>query len=119
MPGNDGLTLQEIFDNDLLLGVSATMSDGILDSWKIANDLDPTDPDIANKDADTDGLTNLDECEAGTNPNNPDTDGDGIIDGSDLYPLIPDPSAPGSFYVGVPSWDEQNESPEPDWQAVD
>ncbi len=119
MVSNDGLTLKEIFDNDLTLGVSATMSDGIPDSWKIAHELDPTDPDVANKDFDTDGLSNLDEYEAGTHPNNPDTDGDTIIDGQDLYPLIPDPSVPSNFYVGVPSWDEQNQSLEPDWQAVD
>ena len=119
MPGSGGLTMLEIFNNNLVIGVSSSMSDGISDSWKIANGLDTEDPDIANKDADTDGLTNLDEYEANTNPNNQDTDGEGIIDGRDLYPLIPDPSTPSSFYVGVPSWDEQNESPEPDWQEVD
>ena len=30
---------------------------------------------------DEDGLTNIDECEYGTDPNNPDTDGDGMTDG--------------------------------------
>ena len=119
MLGNGGLTLLEIFNNNLGMGVSSSMSDGISDSWKIANGLDTEDPDIANKDADTDGLTNLDEYEANTNPNNQDTDGEGLIDGTDLYPLIPDPSTPGSFYVGVPSSDEQNQSPEPDWEEVD
>jgi parallel beta helix pectate lyase-like protein/thrombospondin type 3 repeat protein/polymorphic membrane protein len=35
-------------------------------------------------DPDTDGLTNLDECHAGTLPLNPDTDGDGNSDGAEV-----------------------------------
>ncbi len=40
-------------------------------------------------DSDWDGLTNSEEIEIGTNPENPDTDGDGINDGDDYYPLDP------------------------------
>ena len=119
VPENDGLTLKQIFDNDLELGVSSTMGDGIPDTWKIANGLSTTDPDVANQDPDDDGLTNAEEYEAGTNPNNSDTDGDGILDGRDIYPLITDPGAPGNFLVAVPSWEEQYNSQEPDWSAVD
>lgn len=39
-------------------------------------------------DPDHDGLTNDEEALFGTDPNNPDTDGDGIIDGRDLAPLF-------------------------------
>lgn len=40
-----------------------------------------------NEDADGDGLTNQEELVGGSNPNNPDTDGDGIPDGNDEFPL--------------------------------
>jgi len=119
VPGNNNLTLQEIYDNDLDVGVSATMGDGIPDAWKIANGLSTTDPDVANEDPDNDGLTNAEEYEAGTYPHNPHSDGDTIVDGRDLYPLVADPTTPTSFYVAVPTWDEQYNSPEPDWSAVD
>lgn len=36
---------------------------------------------------DADGLTNLEEAQAGTDPTNPDTDGDGLDDGADTFPL--------------------------------
>lgn len=41
-----------------------------------------------NLDPDNDGLTNAEEALFGTDPNNPDTDGDGILDGRDLAPLF-------------------------------
>ncbi len=50
----------------------------------------PTDDD------DDDGLTNEEEAALGTDPNNPDTDGDGIIDGGDpsvLARVLPPDSA--------------------------
>jgi Bacterial TSP3 repeat len=44
-------------------------------------DADLEDPDA---DSDRDGLTNGQELELGTDPENPDSDGDGIIDGADF-----------------------------------
>ena len=41
---------------------------------------------IDNKDNDSDGLENWEEDQRGTDKNNSDTDGDGIIDGSDSHP---------------------------------
>ncbi len=38
-------------------------------------------------DEDGDGLTNLQEFLNGTDPTNPDSDGDGVVDGLDAYPL--------------------------------
>ena len=40
--------------------------------------------------ADTDGWNNLKEYEEGTDPTNPDTDGDGRLDSNDPNPLVPD-----------------------------
>jgi len=42
---------------------------------------------IVDLDADGDGLTNLDEISLGTDPDDPDSDHDGVADGFDGYPL--------------------------------
>ncbi len=58
-------------------------ADGLPDWWETQHDLDAGDPAGANGaygDADGDGLTNLGEYLAGTDPNNWDTDGDGNND---------------------------------------
>lgn len=43
-----------------------------------------TDPAFPSEDPDHDGLTNLQEFQNGTDPNNPDTDGDGLTDGQEV-----------------------------------
>ncbi|HXO51137.1 MAG TPA: Ig-like domain-containing protein, partial [Mycobacterium sp.] len=63
----------------------STAGDGIPDDWKVAHGLDPNDPYVAMEDPDHDGLTNLEEYQAGTDPNNPDTDGDGLSDGDEVH----------------------------------
>ena len=66
-----------------------------------AGNLDPAQegrPTIVNpeSDPDSDGLTNAEEAIWGTNPNNPDTDGDGYRDGAEVIahhnPTIPAPN---------------------------
>jgi hypothetical protein len=86
------------------------------DQWEVDNGLDPTDPDDAEKDPDGDGLTNEEEEEIGTDPHNPDTDGDGYPDGweedNGYDPTDPDdhpkPNDPGSTTDtdkdGLPDW---------------
>ncbi len=44
-------------------------ADGMDDGWELANSLDPTDPTDAAGDPDADGVDNLDEFLAGTDPN--------------------------------------------------
>jgi hypothetical protein len=63
----------------------STVGDGIPDDWKVAHGLDPNDPYVAMQDPDHDGLTNLEEYQQGTDPNNPDTDGDGLSDGDEVH----------------------------------
>jgi len=67
----------------------SSVGDGIPDDWKIAHGLDPHDPLVAYEDPDRDGLTNLEEYQAGTDPNNPDTDGDGLSDATRFTSTTP------------------------------
>jgi hypothetical protein len=64
-----------------------TDSDGMPDSFENQYGLNPNDPLDAGYDNDTDGLTNLEEYLAGTDPTDSDTDDDLIVDGSDGCPL--------------------------------
>ena len=58
-------------------------NDQIPDVWEIDNGLNPLDASDANGDIDRDGISNLDEYRAGSNPNDPvftwDIDGDGTV----------------------------------------
>ncbi len=51
-------------------------------------------------DLDNDGLTNLQESQHDTNPNNPDSDGDDFNDGIEVAQGT-DPNDPNSFPAGV------------------
>ena len=57
-------------------------ADGMPDDWEIAHGLNPALDDCG-LDYDGDGLTNCEEYARGTDPFNPDTDGDGILDSED------------------------------------
>lgn len=74
--------------------ISGASNGGIPNTWIISNFCPNfsqgvpcpqlTDPTFASEDPDHDGLTNLQEFNLGTNPNNPDTDGDGLTDGQEV-----------------------------------
>jgi hypothetical protein len=58
--------------------------DGLPDVWEQAHGLDPLDPSDALKDLDGDDLSNLMEYQHNTDPNNNDTDNDGLNDGLEI-----------------------------------
>ena len=61
--------------------------DGITDTFENDNELNPFDPDDALLDQDGDWLDSLTEFNSGTDPNDPDSDGDGIGDALDRNPV--------------------------------
>lgn len=92
---NDGLSNLEEYQAGTDPQSSDSDSDGLPDQWEMVNNLDPVDADGdngADGDPDNDRLGNLEEYQAGTNPQNVDTDGDGMPDGwevdNGLDPLV-------------------------------
>jgi len=71
-------------------------NDGIINVWELANGLDPLDAGDATADLDEDAMDNLAEYKAGTFPNKPDSDNDGVNDGAEITagrnPLVNEPA---------------------------
>lgn len=61
-----------------------TDGDGIHDGYEIRYQLNPLDSSDAVEDGDKDGLSNINEFKAGTNPLASDTDGDGLNDADEV-----------------------------------
>ncbi len=83
--------------------------DRMPDDWELNNGLDPTENDPT-ADADDDGMTNLEEYEydPSTDPQNPDTDGDGFNDGDEIDAGT-DPHDPDTDGDGMPNgWEIDN-----------
>ncbi|MCH2170734.1 hypothetical protein MK489_08105 [Myxococcota bacterium] len=74
----DGLGDQADLDDD---------GDGLPDSWELSMGLDPLDLTDASSDRDEDGLSARVEYALGTSARAEDTDGDGVSDAEDLFPL--------------------------------
>jgi len=64
------------------------------DDWELLYGLNAVDPTDALTDLDGDALNNFQEWEIGTNPLRVDTDGDGLDDGIDDDPLVPESQKP-------------------------
>lgn len=81
-----------------------TDNDGMPDVWEDARGLNKNSAADAALDLDADGATNLAEYLAGTNPQNPDTDGDAVRDGAELNagsdPLLA--SSRPAYFNGLP-----------------
>ncbi len=80
-----------------------TDRDGMPDSFENTYGLDINNPDDADNDNDADSLSNLWEHLMGTNPLIPDTDGDGVEDGSDSCPLSPPVHSSNTYYSSIQS----------------
>jgi hypothetical protein len=100
---NEGATASLEIDVNTIV---STVNDGIPDDWKIAHGLDIHDPTVAGQDPDHDGLTNLEEFLNGTDPHNPDTDGDGISDGDEVHKYHTNPLNPDTDGDGLSDGDE-------------
>lgn len=91
--GGVGLTSSEIFYNFLMNGLGDLDYDGMPDEWEREYGLDVLVDDAAG-DIDGDDATNLDEYNAETYPDDPDSDDDGMPDGweiqYELDPLVDD-----------------------------
>lgn len=85
-PDSDGDGLN---DGEEILGLDQASTTAI--ASKKSDPKNPCDPIKTGDDcdADGDGLTNAEEAKLGTNPNNPDSDGDTVKDNVDKCPLIP------------------------------
>ena len=65
-----------------------TDGDTLDDGWEIKYGLNPFVQDDSAADSDHDGLTHAEECAAGTDPFNGDTDGDGLKDGAEVFAAV-------------------------------
>jgi len=88
------------------------------DYWETANASLGFDPDVWNDptaDPDGDQLTDVEECQFGTDPTDPDTDGDGLGDGWEAqyydpaFPQCIDPTSPDSDGDGTLDADEDDD----------
>ena len=94
------------------VAIGGASNGGIPNSWILANFCPNfsqgvpcpqlTDPAFPSEDADHDGLTNLQEFQLGTDPNNPDTDGDGLTDGQEVLVYHTNPLIFSTDGSGIP-----------------
>lgn len=76
-----------IWDRVTSISLSDSDNDGMPDYWENTYGFDLLNPADAALDYDSDGLSNVMEFKFSTNPLLGDTDGDGLDDGLDWYPL--------------------------------
>ena len=109
-PDNDGLpNYLEFLGHDGVANTndwtdptdSDTDDDTMPDGWEYTYGLNARDPDDANRDADSDGLINLSEYLAGTNPRMTDTDADGLSDAEEVITYLSDPLDPDTDGDGL------------------
>lgn len=101
--------LQTFNDEADTFGLGDLDEDGLPNWYEALYDfLDPNNPDDADLDEDEDGLSNLREYERETDPENPDTDGDGLTDGDEVDIYNTDPLLADTDGDGLSDGDEIN-----------
>jgi len=122
---NDGLTLEEEINNGTDPLSPDTDGDGVTDSTELLDGTNPNDPcDLliasqtlepsaawGNLDCDGDGIPN--DEETGTDPLNPDTDGDGVTDSTELLDGT-NPNDPCDYVFA-----NQTLTPSLEWESLD
>src|SRR5208283_3442729 len=87
-------------------GIQGGSTDGAKDKyWSFSLGLTIVG-ESGSSDPDHDGLTNAEEKELGTDPHNPDTDGDGISDGDEVLKYHTDPLKVDTDGDGLSDYDE-------------
>ncbi|NUN15709.1 MAG: carboxypeptidase regulatory-like domain-containing protein, partial [Myxococcales bacterium] len=83
-----------------------TDNDGLTDKFEVEFGLDPLNGGDESLDGDADNLNNLTEQNIGTDPTNPDTDGDVLFDGDEINVYGTDPLDTDSDADGLEDGDE-------------
>ncbi|MDP4983659.1 outer membrane protein assembly factor BamB family protein, partial [Pseudoalteromonas tunicata] len=83
-------------------------NDGLPNYWETLYGLDPLNSSDAQQDTDNDGLTNLQEFDHKTQPNNTDTDADGLSDGDEVNIHLTSPTLLDTDADGLSDGDEIN-----------
>ncbi len=87
--------------------------DDLIDAnWNVRVGVQYTIADFA-LDSDGDGLSDEEEARLGTDPNNPDTDGDGLLDGEEVYEYETDPTKADTDGGGIPDGVEVRNGADP------
>src|SRR5262249_33530563 len=92
---------QGVFRISIALSIDSD-GDGIPDDAELRLGLDPHDPTDALLDADHDGLTNLQEFQAGTDIHKADSDGDGLTDAQEILLYHTNPLLVSTDGSGIP-----------------
>lgn len=89
---NSSAPVQSVWDSvevtDIAPGFPDSDSDGMPDDFENLHGLNPNNPDDAGEDIDADGLSNLLEFQAGTDPREEDSDSDGLLDGEEIVAAL-------------------------------
>ncbi len=117
-----GTRISVIVNVTVLADTDGGVGDGLPDAWELLywssiDDYGPGD------DPDVDLLTNADEYLYGTDPTNPDTDGDTLLDGEEVNPtggeLASDPTLADADSDGLDDAEERANSTKPDDSDTD